>query len=173
MARLFAKLRLSTVLVAAALCAQSTLEYPVKAAFLLNFTKFIDWPASESGSPAAPFTICIVGSDPFGPAIDQTMEGEVANGQKIVVQRSRREAGKGCQILYIDKAEKGVPEILANAGRGVLTVGEGESFLREGGMIAFVVENRRVRFIINLAAARNASLRFSSKLLNIAKAVEQ
>jgi hypothetical protein len=151
---------------------QPTLEYQVKAAFLLNFTRFIDWPP-ESTAAGAPFTICILGDDPFGSALDQTVEGEMVNGQRIVVQRSRRELGKACQILYVDKSEKGVPEILTNVGRGVLTVGEGEKFLREGVMIAFVLDNRRVRFSINLTAARNASLRFSSKLLSVAKEVEQ
>jgi hypothetical protein len=151
---------------------QASLEYQVKAAFLLNFTRFIEWPTTEPAA-GAPFTICILGDDPFGAALDQTMEGESANGQKIVVQRSRRELGKTCQILYVDRAEKGITEILTGVGRGVLTVGEGENFLREGGMIAFVVENRRVRFNVNLAAARNASLNISSKLLNVAKVVER
>jgi hypothetical protein len=148
-------------------------EYQVKAAFLLNFTKFIEWPVSDQPASSAPFTICILGEDPFGPALDQIIEGETANGQRIAVQRSRREPVKNCQLLYVDKAERGIPEILTNVGRGVLTVGEGENFLREGGMIAFVLENRRVRFNINLPAARNASLKFSSKLLNVAKVVEQ
>jgi hypothetical protein len=152
---------------------QPSLEYQVKAAFLLNFTRFIEWPAAEPPAAGAPFTICILGDDPFGVALDQTMEGESANGRKIVIQRSRREVGKTCQILYVDRAEKGITELLTGVGRGVLTVGEGESFLREGGMIAFVVENRRVRFNVNLAAARNASLNISSKLLNVAKVVER
>jgi hypothetical protein len=148
-------------------------DFQVKAAFLLNFTRYIEWPPPEPAAADAPFAICILGEDPFGSALEQTIEGESVNGQRIVIQRSRREPPKPCKILYVEKSERGVSEILTNVGRGVLTVGEGENFLREGGMIAFVLENHRVRFGINLAPARNASLRFSSKLLNVAKEVER
>ncbi len=152
---------------------QASLEYQVKAAFLLNFTKFVEWPAGNPARADAPFTICVLGEDPFGTALNQMIEGETVNGRRLAVMRGRRELLKTCQILYINGSEKGVPEILDAAGRGVLTVGEGENFLRDGGMIAFVIENRRVRFMVNLAAARNAALKLSSKLLNVASTVEK
>ncbi len=150
-----------------------TLEYQVKAAFLLNFTKFIEWPAHESGGADAPFTVCLLGDDTFAPILSQMMEGETVSGRKIVVQRDRREVPKGCQMLYVGRSEKDLAEILGGGERGVLTVGESESFLHAGGIIAFVMENRRVRFMVNLTAARNASLNISSRLLTVAKGVEK
>lgn len=155
------------------LCAQQTVsENQVKAAFLLNFTKFIEWPPGPAGADA-PMTICVLGEDPFGPLLTQMGEGETVNGRPIAIQRSRRDIPKNCQILYVGKGEKAIPEILSGTGREVLTVGDGEGFLREGGIIAFVLENHHVRFMINLAAARNSALKFSSKLLNVAKTVEK
>ena len=154
--------------------AQAALEYEVKAAFLLNFTKFIDWPASAFATPAAPFTICILGRDPFGQALDQTVEGESVNGRKLAVRRiSQSPELQGCQVVFVDSGEKEVRKILNGLKNGVLTVGQGEGFMREGGMIAFVIENRRVRFDINQSAAENAGLRLSSKLLSVARSVEK
>jgi YfiR/HmsC-like len=150
---------------------QQSLEYKVKAAFLLNFTKFIEWPASEASHSGSPFNICILGSDPFGLALDQIVQGETVDGRKLVVERIQREGLKSCQILYLGKSEKDVREILSVRVQGLLTVGEGESFIRDGGMIAFVIENRRVRFYVNLGAARSAALQLSSKLLSVAKSV--
>ena len=81
---------------------------------------------------------------------------------------------KLCQILYLSAMTKDVPRILASVGPGVLTVGEeGDSFLRNGGVIAFVIENRRVRFEVNQTAAENAGLKLSSRLLRVARSVEK
>jgi hypothetical protein len=88
-----------------------------------------------------------------------------------VVRRNRTEAPGACGILYVSKQEKNVPELLAAAGPGVLTVGEGDGFLDEGGMIAFVIENRRVRFNVDHTAGRKAGFTMSSKLLNVARSV--
>jgi len=147
-------------------------EPDVKAAFLLNFTKFIEWPQADS-SPSAPFPICIWGEDPFGPVLDQILQGEMVNGHPLVAQRLNRTSSKACRIVYVDHNEKVDRDILEAFGPGVLTVGEGESFTREGGMIAFVLENRRVRFNINLTATRNAGLTLSSRLLSVARLVEK
>lgn len=157
-----------------AVAADERLEYQVKAAFLLNFTKFIEWPASAFDAPDSPIVICILGDDPFGKTLDQIVAGEVVAGRKIVVQRIRRLPPiKSCQELFVYRQEKEVLKTLPAIGPGVLTIGEGESFVRDGGMIAFVVENRRVRFGINESAAASAGLRLSSKLLNVAKSVEK
>ena len=157
---------------AAAASVEPPLEYQVRAAFLLNFTKFIEWPALETSNPDTPFNICILGSDPFGTALDQILQGETAGGRKLTVQRIRREEIKSCQVLYLGKTDKDVREMVSSPMYGVLTVGEGESFIRDGGMIAFVIENRRVRFHINLAAAQGAALHISSRLLRVARSVE-
>jgi hypothetical protein len=156
-----------------ACAADDSLEYEVKAAFLLNFIKFIDWPASAFANSGSPVAICILGNDPFGHALDQVVEGETVNGRKVALQRIKRAPpAKSCQVLFIAKSEKDtLKTILPGLGPGVLTVGEEDSFLRAGGMIAFVIENRRVRFDINQAAAEAAALKLSSKLLSVARAV--
>jgi hypothetical protein len=154
--------------------ADERLEYQVKAAFLLNFTKFIEWPASAFDTPDSPIVICILGDDPFGNTLDQIVAGEVVAGHKITVQRIKRPPpSKSCQVLFVGRLEKEVLKSLPEVGPGVLTIGEGENFVHDGGMIAFVVENRRVRFGINETAAESAGLKLSSKLLNVAKSVEK
>jgi hypothetical protein len=149
-------------------------EYQVKGVFLLNFTKFVEWPAAAFEAPDSPIAICILGDDPFGAALDQILAGEVVNGRKVAVQRLRRApTPKSCQVLFAGKSEKDALRLLPGLEAGVLTVGEGESFVREGGMIAFLLENRRVRFNINQTAAENAGLKLSSKLLNVARSIEK
>jgi hypothetical protein len=148
-----------------------SLEYHVKAAFLLNFTRFVEWPSTEPAD--APFPICILGRDPFGSALDRMLEGESVDGHKLVIRRIKRDQTQSCRIVFAERSERDLSKLLPGLGRGVLTVGEGDGFLREGGMIAFVIDNRRVRFDINQAAASAAALRISSKLLNVARSVEK
>ena len=150
--------------------ADESLEYQVKAAFLLNFIKFTEWPPAAFEDSASPIAICILGDDPFGRTLDQIVEGEVIDGHKVIAQRIKRApAPKSCQVLFMSKPGKETLGILPGLGSGVLTVGEGDAFVRDGGMIAFVIEDRRVRFRANQAAAENAGLKLSSKLLSIAK----
>jgi hypothetical protein len=158
-----------------AFAADDSLEYQVKAAFLLNFIKFIDWPESAFADQGSPVAICILGYDPFGHALDQVVEGETVNGRKVALQRIKRlPPSKSCQVLFIGKSEKDtLKTILPELEPGVLTVGEGESFMRAGGMIAFVIENRRVRFDVNQAVAETAALKLSSKLLSVARSVKK
>ena len=156
------------------LAAQPPLEYQVKAAFLLNFAKFVDWPPAAYANADSPTTICILGKDPFGRGIDDLVQGETVNGRKLVVQRiSRAPAAHACQIVFTQQSGKESAEILAGLGPGVLTVGEGESFVRGGGIIAFLVENRHVRFDIDQKAAEAADLKLSSKLLAVARSVQK
>ena len=144
-------------------------EYEVKAAFLLNFTRFIEWPPADRPADA-PFGLCVLGEDPFGTVLDQLVEGERVDGRRLVVRRVR-EASNSCDVLFFPKSESS--RGLSEMRQGVLTVGESEDFLRQGGMISFIVENRRVRFDINLRAASRAGLQISSKLLNVARKVER
>jgi hypothetical protein len=150
------------------------LEYQVKAAFLLNFTRFVDWPASAFINATSPFEICILGDDPFGSALDKLVSGETVGGRKVTIQRIRRTPQRGsCQVLYVGQTAKDVPQALTETIPGVLTVGETANFLSNGGIIQFLIENRRVRFDINQAAAEKAGLRISARLLNVARAVER
>ena len=154
--------------------AQTPLEYEVKAAFLLNFTKFIEWPQGVFAASDSPFTICILGKDPFGQALDQIVAGESVNGRKLEVRRiGQAPEPQACQVVFVASGEKEVRRTLSGLRNGVLTVGEGENFMREGGMIAFVIENRRVRFDIDQSAAERAGLRLSSKLLSVARSVQK
>ncbi len=154
--------------------AEAVLEYEVKAAFLLNFTKFIEWPAAAFANPDSPLTICILGRDPFGRALDDALQGEQVGGHKLAVHRiSQAPEPQTCQVLFVGNGEKEIRRILGGLGRGVLTVGDDEGFIHDGGMVAFVLENRRVRFDINQSAAEAAGLKLSSQLLSVARSVEK
>jgi|SRR5579871_4421086 len=148
--------------------------YQVKAAFLLNFTKFVEWPPAAFADSTAPLTICILGNDPFGAVLDQLVAGEAVNGHMLAVQRVGRNFGtKTCQVLYAGEGEPNVRALLERLQTGVLTVGEGDGFLREGGIIAFVIQDRHVRFDINQQAAIRASLDISARLLRVARSVQR
>jgi YfiR/HmsC-like len=155
--------------------AQASLEYEVKAAFLLNFAKFVEWPANAFSSPNSPLAICILGKDPFGRALDEIVRGERIGGHPAIVRRMAEAgvAAKTCQIAFIAAGVRNVPAILRAFGPGVLTVGEQENFLVDGGVIRFAIENRRVRFDINRTAAQGAGLRLSSQLLMVARSIEE
>lgn len=156
------------------LAAQVPSEYQIKAAFLMNFTKFIDWPATAFENSSSPLVICILGDDPFGKDIDQLVAGETINGRRLVVQRLHAAPpSKACQVLFVSKSEKDASAFLAGFGPGVLTVSDRDRFLQEGGMIALVVENQRVRFDVNQRAALRASLMMNARMLNVARSVQR
>ena len=148
------------------------LEYSVKAAFLLNFTKFVEWPPSAFAEPQSPLAICLLGNDPFGRVLDDVVQNETINGRPLTIRRiGQPPAPQLCHVLFIDPALKEPAKLLGSLPPGVLTVGEGDRFLRDGGMIAFVIDNRRVRFDINQAATESNELKLSSKLLSVARSV--
>ena len=154
--------------------AKAAEEYQVKAAFLLNFTKFVEWPEGAFEDEHSPLAICILGEDPFGSALNDMVKGEAVNGHEVVIRRIHRvPASKECQVLYVERSEREASKILGALGPGILTVGEGEMFLRDGGMVAFVIEDRRVRFDINQRAAAKAMLTLSSRLMMVARSVQQ
>jgi hypothetical protein len=159
-------------LITAALGEPPLREYEVKAAYLLNFTKFVEWPVTErSANPV--FSICLLGDDPFDGALDRIVEGESVNGRKIVVQRIHRPQTVPCDMVFVHASERDLSGYLSSLGPGVLTVGEDDHFLREGGMIAFVLDQRRVRFDVNPRAASAAALKLSSKLMSVARNIER
>jgi YfiR/HmsC-like len=166
---------LATMLcVTARVPAQEPLEYQVKAIFLLNFTKFIEWPAEAFATSESPIVICVLGDDPFGSALNTAVAGETVNGRKVAVERiNEPPAPKSCQVLFVNRPEKKDASFLSEIGPGVLTVGEGDKFIHEGGTIAFVIEDRRVRFRISQGAVQKARLTVSSRLLSVARSVEK
>ena len=152
--------------------AQSSNEYQVKAAFLYNFAKFVDWPAEAFGGSNGMLIIGVVGDDPFGGALDQAIDGKSIGGRSLVVRRLKwGQDLRSCQILYISSSErKHLPQIIQSLrGASVLTVGDMGQFNQQGGIINFIMEASKVRFEINSRGADQARLRISSKLLALAK----
>ncbi len=149
-------------------------EYQVKAVFLFNFTQFIEWPAEAFADPAAPLVIGVLGEDPFGAFLDETVRGERANGRSLIVERYRRiqEIGN-CQVLFVSRSESDrLDQILASlAGKPVLTVGDFEGFALRGGVIRLTTVGGKIRLRINLDSAKAAKLTISSKLLRPAQIV--
>lgn len=147
-------------------------ENSVKAVFLLNFARFVEWPPNAFASFGSPFVIGVLGDDPFGRALEAAVSREAIGGHKLIMERYRRvEEIRSCHILFIGETESGrYGQIFAGlAGRMILTVGDNDSFARRGGMIQFVTEAGRIRLRINLNAARAAKLTISSKLLRQAE----
>jgi hypothetical protein len=152
--------------------AQSSNEYQVKAAFLYNFAKFVDWPSDAFGGGNGALVIGVVGDDPFGGALDSAINGKTVNGRALVVRRLKwGQDLRFCHILFISSSErKHLPQIIQSLrGASVLTVGDMGQFNQQGGIINFVLEARQVRFEINSRGADQARLRISSKLLALAK----
>jgi hypothetical protein len=149
-------------------------EYQVKAAYLFNFLKFVEFPGESFADPLAPIIIGVVGEDPFGNALPQVVVGKTVQGRDLVIHVYRvGEDFRGAHILFISASEKKrLPLILASLrGWSVLTVADTPGFLDAGGMIQFLNENSRVRFAINVGATNQAKLKVSSKLLSLAKAI--
>ena len=154
--------------------AQTATEYQVKAAFLFNYTKFIEWPPNSFSDASAPLRICVFGRDPFGEELRNITKGKIVNGRKLEVdQVADLGQARKCQILFIASSEKTPTKLTLEGLRGasVLTVGDNKGFAELGGMINFVLENDRVQFEVNHKAAQQAGLKVSSKLLNLAKHV--
>jgi hypothetical protein len=147
-------------------------EYELKAAFLYNFVKFVEWPADAFAGAKSPLSICVYGSDPFGGSLEGVVRGEALGERGLLVQRPEALGDlRDCQVLFVSRSERQrLPEILARVGGApVLTVGDTDGFLQAGGVINFVMEDNKVRFAINLQAAEHNRLTISSKLLRLAK----
>jgi hypothetical protein len=159
---------------AASATAAPSLEYPVKAALLLNFAKFVEWPTGSVQASSDSVELCVLGPDPFGPLLDGTVKGRTAGGRPITVRRANRvEEMDGCHIAFVASAPAERARALAALGsQPVVTVGESARFADQGGVIALVVEENVVRFDVNLAAARRAGVQLSSKLLGLARTVD-
>jgi hypothetical protein len=155
------------------LAAQSPTEYQVKAAFLYNFAKFVEWPQEIFGSGSV-MQICVLGEDPFGEELSRITSGKVVGGHPLEIKHpTSAEGARSCHILFISKSEKShfKTTLQVLQGYSVLTVGDASGFLDEGGMVNFVLRDDRVKFEINLKAAERAGLKISSKLLGVAQLV--
>jgi hypothetical protein len=149
----------------------ATAEDDIKAAFLLNFTRFVEWPAAAA---TGPFRLCTVAEPAFDGAVNRAIAGESTNGRPIVrVSPETPDAARSCHMLFLSRLEGGRAARWLSAVRGlpVLVVGETRSLTDGGAAITFVVEDNRVKFDVNAAAAADAGLQVSSKLLRVARHV--
>jgi YfiR/HmsC-like len=147
-------------------------EHQLKAAFLYNFAKFVEWPEANF-SQQQKINLCVVGHDQFGPALD-TIERKMAQGREVLVRRDTLpDAVRDCQIVFVSASEtKNLARVLqAVTGANALTVSDMEGFCEAGGMIALVVADKRVAFEVNLDAAHRADLKLSAQLLKLARTI--
>jgi hypothetical protein len=148
-------------------------EYQLKAAFLLNFAKFVEWPPAAFSDATSPIILGILGSNPFGDALERTIRDKTINNRPLVIKEFRSAAeATNCHLLFIGASEKArLPAVLKGlneAKASVLTVGETDRFTESGGMINFVRQGNKIRFQINEVAAKGVGLKISSKLLSLA-----
>jgi hypothetical protein len=162
---------------AALVSAQSPLpEADVKAAFLYNFTKFIEWPADAFAKEDSPFVVGVFGDDEFTATLAKLLDGKKAHGHSFIVRRlTQNGEAKGCQLLFF-RAQEGrrlgaIYETIKQSP--ILIVGESDGLLDAGGMINLLFEDKQLRFEVNPAPAENARLTVSSKLLRLAKNVRK
>jgi hypothetical protein len=165
-----------SLLLAAPLSAQAVRASAsdLQAVFLFNFAQFVEWPSEAFSDSKAPLVIGILGEDPFGSVLDETVRGETVRGRPFKVRRYRKVADvKGCHILYISRSEANrLEDILAAVkDRPILTVSNSDDFDSQGGIIRFIVEQSRIRLSIDLEAAHATRLTLSSKLLRSASIV--
>jgi uncharacterized protein DUF4154 len=167
---------LAQILLPSATRAQSEIsqEYQVKAAFLYNFARFVDWPAKNFENDQAPMVLCVYGKDPFGSVLDDTVRGKTIGSHSFVVRRLRSSKGlAGCHIAFItDVGTNQLKDVLPTLQESnVLSVGDDSHFAEQGGDIQFVIDRDHVRFVINIDSINRASFRMSSKLLALAKII--
>jgi uncharacterized protein DUF4154 len=149
-------------------------ESRVKAMFVYNFLKFVEWPVEASAGPRDPFVILIIGDGPTADATASFLEANMIGDRPLVVRRTRSDPSfTGVRAAFVAERDgKKLHRILAAAtAAGVLTIGEGDDFATVGGVIGLLVENRKVRFDVDTSAAQSAGLRVSSKLLALTRNV--
>jgi hypothetical protein len=150
-------------------------EYEVKAVFLYNFAKFVEWPSPTFSETGGAVVLGVFGDDPFGPALERIALHQQVQGRRIVIRRARSLSELGfCHLVFLGSPGPGgswPQTIRAASAAGQLVVGDTSDFAVQGGGIGFFVEERRVRFVVNLAATDRAGLKVSSKLLKIAKVI--
>jgi len=147
-------------------------EYQLKAVFLFNFAKFVEWPPQTFGDARDPFTICVAGDNSFGSSLDDEVRGKTVANRPILVRLvSSPVQARKCQILFVSfserKRERGLLEALK--GTSVLTVGDTDDFTADGGIVQFKMKGARIRIEIDTGAAERANLRISSRLLSLAE----
>ena len=150
-------------------------EYEIKAAFIYNFMKFVEWPADALPQSGSPLVIGIFGKDPFGPVLDNAVKDRTAQGRSIIVRRfASLDEVRNCQLLFIAASENGRLALTLEHLKGlpVLTVGDSPGWARKGVIINFFIADDKVQFEINVDATGRSGLKISSKLLSLARVVK-
>ena len=150
----------------------STPEAALKVAFVYNFTKFAEWPASALAKGTGPLNICVLGKDTLGDAW-KALENKNAQGHPIVIRRMEKlDESRGCHVVFVGADARSWVEIFKNAqNQNHLTVSDTESFMKSGGMIELFNGNNRIQFDINLEAAQHANVKISSQVLKLARTI--
>jgi len=154
-------------------------EYLIKAGFIFNFAKFVEWPPTTFAQADSPIVIGILGTDPFGTIIDHIVQDKKIGGRGFVVKRLKWGAEakdlRECKILFVGASERAHIDELVQIVKflPILTVGETPGFAEHGGVVRFVLEDNRVRFEVNVDAARQGGLTISSRLLTLARIIQQ
>ena len=171
---MLATLLMAMVVPATTVKAASAIEYAIKGTYLFKFGAFVEWPKTVFASAESPLVIGILGEDPFGSDLDQSLKNQTVEGRQVVLMRFKRvEQARDAQILFIGHDTLQPREnILADLrGRSVLTVTDKSS--QRGGIITFLLRDNKVRFEIDVNAADQAGLKISSKLINLAVAANK
>jgi len=159
--------------------ASDSSEYLIKAGFIYNFAKFVEWPPTSFPQSDAPIVIGILGTDPFGSVLDRIVADKKIGSRGFVVRRYKWSKDlkdlRECRILYVSSSEKAHTDEVLECVKWlpILTIGETPGFAERGGVIRFTVEDNRVRFEVSVDAAHNANLNISSRLLTLAKIIPQ
>ena len=157
-------------------------EYLIKAGFIYNFAKFVEWPSAAFAQPDSPIVIGVLGTDPFGNVLDRLVQDKKIGQRGFVVRRYKWGKDlkdlkdlRDCKILFVSASEKAHADEIIQLVKWlpILTVGETPGFAERGGVIRFTVEDNRVRFEVNVDAAHQADLNISSRLLTLAKIIPQ
>jgi hypothetical protein len=149
-------------------------EYQVKAALLLNFVRYTDWPATAFADARSPYVVAVTGRDPFGKDLEKAFEGKTNKGRAFVLKRvSNEQEMRACHLLFVSSSERRRSREMLEKIKGapVLTVGESSDFLDQGGVINLLLKNGSVPFEINLEPARIARLKLDANLLAVAVSV--
>ena len=157
-------------------------EYLIKAGFIYNFASLVQWPSTSFSQADSPIVIAVLGEDHFGATLDHVLQAKKIDGHPFVIKRFKSlpeltksvANPKECQILYVSSSATPHLSEAIQVFRGlpILTIGEIPGFARSGGIINFVLENNRIRFEVNVQAAKDADLNISSRLLALARIVQ-
>jgi hypothetical protein len=149
-------------------------EYDVKAAFLFNFCKYVEWPESAFATPSEPISLCVLGENPFGSTLEDAVRSKTVNGRGLAVRSlASLSPDDRCHVVFVAASERSRLDntIARLASHPVLTVTDIDSAAEHGTIIGLTTEENRVRFEVNLVAARQAGLKLGSQLLKVASRV--